>query len=107
MGDQSLPTLMHNVVLTICTVIKTNLQAELQLCRPGTQEYWSISVTPLSLSTSSSIRNFPVSSQPVLVRMAYAASAIISGFLDVAIMDSPPSISIAAVAIAGGMYINY
>lgn len=67
---------------------------------PGTQEYCSKSVTPTSLRTSSSIRNSPVLARLSLVNTTYAASAMIWSLRLEAIASFPPSISIAAVAIA-------
>ena len=55
---------------------------------------------PWLFSTLSSIMNWPVNSLLSVVRMKYAASAMISGFRDVLMDPSPANISIAAVAIA-------
>jgi hypothetical protein len=63
----------------------------------GSTAYWSRSVIPSSLRISSSTVKFPVNVFESRQKMAYAASATISGFREMRAASFPLSISMAAV----------
>ncbi|KAH9393240.1 hypothetical protein TYRP_021930 [Tyrophagus putrescentiae] len=70
-------------------------------CSPGTQLYDSKLVTPSFRSTSSSMKKLPVTDGLFLLRMAYAASAMMSTFRqNFAVSSTPPKEAIAAVRIS-------
>ena len=75
--------------------------AELANSANGTSAYLEKSLIPASYKIRSSIQKLPVKVEESLVKISYAASAIISGVLEIFINSSPPKTFLtAAVAIA-------